>query len=55
MTNLDLACKAFGWAGGTMVQVALELGLRSNKASSLVLMPRPDFALLIQEWSRKAR
>lgn len=55
MTNLDVACKAFGWAGGTIHQVANELGMPSRKGSSLALMPTQEFVKLIQDWTRKTR
>jgi hypothetical protein len=38
ITNLDSACRAFGWAGGTIYQVAKELGM-SGCGSDLALMP----------------
>ncbi|WP_143068486.1 hypothetical protein [Azotobacter beijerinckii] len=48
MTNLSLACKAFGWAGGTIHQVADELGI-PGKGNHLALMPVDEFSKLLRK------
>jgi hypothetical protein len=55
MTNLDVACKAFGWAGGTIHQVASELGLSRNKTHELITMPRAEFNKLVEARARVVR
>jgi hypothetical protein len=47
ITNLDSACRAFGWAGGTIYQVAKELGM-SGCGSDLALMPGNEFERLLK-------
>lgn len=46
MTNLDIACRAFRWGGGTIHQVAEELGMPSQ-GNRLVSMPTFEFQALL--------
>lgn len=48
MTNLETACRAFGWAGGTIHQVAAELGMPSE-GGRLVSMPASEFEALLRD------
>lgn len=47
MTNLDIACRFFGWAGGTIHQVAEELGM-PGEGCLLALMPQGEFSALLK-------
>lgn len=50
MTNLSLACKTFGWAGGTIHQVRQELNYSGR---DLVSMPQEAFKQLLKQWKAK--
>lgn len=46
-TNLERACGVFGWAGGTIHQVASELGMVGH-GGDLALMPAVEFEALLK-------
>lgn len=48
MTNLEIACRAFGWHGGTIHQVAEEMGL-PGQGPSIALMGEFDFRALLKK------
>lgn len=46
-TNLSRACRVFCWAGGTIHQVASELGM-AGRGGELALMPADEFEALLK-------
>jgi hypothetical protein len=50
-TNLSRACRVFGWAGGTIHQVASELGM-SGRGGELALMPAGEFEALLRAFCK---
>lgn len=50
MTNLEIACKAFGWSGGTIFQVSEHLGYRSVYGNELATMNQDKFIKLINDF-----
>lgn len=52
-TNLDRACQVFGWGGGTIHEVARQVGM-PGRGSELVLMPPGEFErVLIAHFNNK--
>lgn len=50
--NIDDACRQFGWAGGTIHQVAAELGM-PGKGCELALMDSREFSKLLEAHRRE--
>jgi hypothetical protein len=53
MTNLEIACRFFGWSGGTIHQVAEALGM-PGEGCRLALMPAGEFLALIKAYDPEA-
>lgn len=53
MTNLDEACRAFKWAGGTIHQVAQELGMPGEGSRLVSMAPDEFYKLLKAHFDRK--
>lgn len=52
-TNLDRACRVFGWGGGTIHEVARQVGM-SGRGNELALMSPGDFErVLIAHFNSK--
>jgi len=45
-TNLDRACQVFGWSGGTIQEVARQVGM-PGRGSDLALMPPDEFERIL--------
>lgn len=45
-TNLDRACRVFGWGGGTIHEVALQVA-KPGRGNELALMPPDEFERLL--------
>jgi hypothetical protein len=48
MTNLEYACKHYGWAGGTIHQVAQKMGM-AGRGAELASMGFIEFIVLFKE------
>jgi len=47
MTNLEYACKQYGWAGGTIHQVAQKMGI-TGQGAMLATLPSSEFIKLFK-------
>jgi hypothetical protein len=48
-TNLDRACQVFGWGGGTIHEVARQVGI-PGRGNDLTIMPPDEFERLLRAY-----